>query len=85
MLALGDALALEVSHSRGFAAEDFCPTARLADCLDAACSLVGDLMHSGEGSASCRSSYTDGFQVIHEMSRQKAWDDDRSWRRKLPY
>jgi len=69
MLALGDALALEVSHRRGFAAEDFAqlhPGGRLGRRL----ARVGDLMHTGEAMPRVAAD-TVMTQVIHEMSHKK--------------
>jgi arabinose-5-phosphate isomerase len=69
MLALGDALALEVSHRRGFAAEDFAelhPGGRLGRRL----ARVRDLMHTGEALPEVAAD-TVMTQVIHEMSHKK--------------
>jgi arabinose-5-phosphate isomerase len=69
MLALGDALALEVSRSRGFAAEDFAELhagGRLGQRL----ARVSVLMHSGEALPQV-SAETPMAQVIHEMSHKK--------------
>jgi len=69
MLALGDALALEVSRSRGFAVEDFAelhPGGRLGRRL----ARVGELMHTGEALPRV-SRDTPMAQVIHEMSHKK--------------
>jgi arabinose-5-phosphate isomerase len=69
MLALGDALALEVSHRRGWKAEDFAdlhPGGRIGKRL----TRVRDLMHSGESLPQVSSS-TPMPQVIYEMSRKK--------------
>ena len=69
MLALGDALALEVSRRRGWKAEDFAdlhPGGRLGRRL----SRVRDLMHAGEALPSV-SAETPMPQVIHEMSHKK--------------
>jgi arabinose-5-phosphate isomerase len=69
MLALGDALALEVSRRRGWKAEDFAdlhPGGRLGRRL----SRVRDLMHAGEALPSV-SAETPMTQVIHEMSHKK--------------
>lgn len=69
MLALGDALALEVSSLRGFDAADFAslhPGGRLGRRL----ARVGDLMHSNEA-LPCVSPETPMHQVIHEMSHKK--------------
>jgi arabinose-5-phosphate isomerase len=69
MLALGDALALEISRRRGWKAEDFAdlhPGGRLGRRL----SRVRDLMHAGEALPSV-SADTPMPQVIHEMSHKK--------------
>jgi arabinose-5-phosphate isomerase len=69
MLALGDALALEVSRRRGWKAEDFAdlhPGGRLGKRL----SRVRDLMHSGEALPRV-AAQTPMPQVIHEMSHKK--------------
>jgi arabinose-5-phosphate isomerase len=69
MLALGDALALEVSRRRGWKAEDFAdlhPGGRIGKRL----SRVRDLMHSGEALPQVSPS-TPMPQVIHEMSHKK--------------
>jgi arabinose-5-phosphate isomerase len=69
MLALGDALALEVSRRRGWKAEDFAdlhPGGRIGRRL----SRVRDLMHSGEALPHVSRS-TPMPQVIHEMSHKK--------------
>jgi arabinose-5-phosphate isomerase len=69
MLALGDALALEVSRRRGWKAEDFAelhPGGRLGKRL----ARVHDLMHSGEALPQV-SPTTPMSQVIYEMSRKK--------------
>jgi arabinose-5-phosphate isomerase len=69
MLALGDALALEVSRRRGWKAEDFAelhPGGRLGKRL----ARVSDLMHSGEALPQVSPS-TPMPQVIYEMSRKK--------------
>jgi arabinose-5-phosphate isomerase len=69
MLALGDALALEVSRRRGWKAEDFAdlhPGGRIGKRL----SRVRDLMHSGEALPRVSPS-TPMPQVIHEMSHKK--------------
>jgi arabinose-5-phosphate isomerase len=69
MLALGDALALEVSRRRGFAPSDFAdlhPGGRLGQKL----ARVKDLMHSGEAIPSVARE-TPMPQVIHEMSHKK--------------
>ena len=69
MLALGDALALEVSRRRGWKAEDFAelhPGGRLGKRL----ARVHDLMHSGEALPQV-SPTTPMPQVIYEMSRKK--------------
>ena len=69
MLALGDALALEVSRRRGWREEDFAdlhPGGRLGKRL----ARVRDLMHSGDAlpQVSCS---TPMPEVIYEMSRKK--------------
>lgn len=69
MLALGDALALEVSRRRGWKAEDFAdlhPGGRLGKRL----ARVRDLMHSGDALPQV-SPATPMPQVIYEMSRKK--------------
>lgn len=69
MLALGDALALEVSSTRGFAAGDFAalhPGGRLGRRL----ARVGSLMHSGDALPQVTVD-TVMTQVIHEMSHKK--------------
>lgn len=69
MLALGDALALEVSRLRGFAAADFAelhPGGRLGRRL----ARVRELMHTGEALPKV-SADTVMTQVIHEMSHKK--------------
>lgn len=69
MLALGDALALEVSRTRGFAVEDFAelhPGGRLGRRL----ARVRDLMHSGDAMPQV-SRDTPMPDVIHEMSHKK--------------
>jgi len=69
MLALGDALALEVSRRRGFQPADFAelhPGGRLGRRL----ARVRDLMHSGEALPRV-SAATPMPQVIHEMSHKK--------------
>jgi arabinose-5-phosphate isomerase len=69
MLALGDALALEVSRQRGFAAGDFAelhPGGRLGRRL----ARVGDLMHTGDAMPQVAAD-TVMTQVIHEMSHKK--------------
>jgi arabinose-5-phosphate isomerase len=69
MLALGDALALEVSRRRGWKAEDFAdlhPGGRIGRRL----ARVRDLMHSGEALPHVSPS-TPMSQVIYEMSRKK--------------
>lgn len=68
MLALGDALALEVSRSRGFAAEDFAelhPGGRLGRRL----ARVHERMHTGDALPQVAAD-TAMPQVIHEMSRK---------------
>jgi arabinose-5-phosphate isomerase len=69
MLALGDALALEVSRRRGFDAAGFAelhPGGRLGRRLARAC----DLMHSGDALPHVAPT-TPMPQVIHEMSHKK--------------
>jgi len=69
MLALGDALALEVSRRLGWKAEDFAnlhPGGRLGKRL----ARVRDLMHSGDALPHVSPS-TPMPQVIYEMSRKK--------------
>jgi arabinose-5-phosphate isomerase len=69
MLALGDALALEISRRRGFAAADFAelhPAGRLGRRL----ARVKTLMHSGEAMPRV-SADTVMTQVIHEMSHKR--------------
>lgn len=69
MLALGDALALEVSRRRGWRAEDFAdlhPGGRIGRRL----ARVRELMHSGEALPQVAST-TPMPQVIYEMSRKK--------------
>jgi arabinose-5-phosphate isomerase len=69
MLALGDALALEVSRRRGFAAADFAslhPGGRLGRRL----ARAAQLMHSAEALPSVTPA-TPMPQVIYEMSRKK--------------
>jgi arabinose-5-phosphate isomerase len=69
MLALGDALALEISQRRGFAAEDFAelhPGGRLGRRL----ARVSAVMHTGEAMPQVAAD-TMMTQVIHEMSHKK--------------
>jgi arabinose-5-phosphate isomerase len=69
MLALGDALALEVSQRRGWKAEDFAdlhPGGRIGKRL----ARVRELMHQGEAMPQVARS-TPMPQVIYEMSRKK--------------
>jgi arabinose-5-phosphate isomerase len=69
MLALGDALALEVSRRRGWNAEDFAdlhPGGRIGRRL----ARVRELMHVGDALPQVASS-TPMPQVIYEMSRKK--------------
>jgi arabinose-5-phosphate isomerase len=69
MLALGDALALEVSRRRGFAVEDFAelhPGGRLGRRL----ARVSELMHTGDALPLVAAD-TPMAQVIHEMSHKK--------------
>jgi arabinose-5-phosphate isomerase len=69
MLALGDALALEVSRRRGFAAEDFAHL-HTGGLLGRRLSRVSDLMHSGDALPQV-AVVTPMVQVIHEMSHKK--------------
>ena len=69
MLALGDALAIEVSRARGFAAGDFAelhPGGRLGRRL----ARVREVMHSGDAMPQVAAD-TVMTQVIHEMSHKK--------------
>jgi arabinose-5-phosphate isomerase len=69
MLALGDAIAMEVSRRRGFEATDFAglhPGGRLGRKL----ARVRDLMHTGEALPHVAPT-TPMPQVIHEMSHKK--------------
>ena len=69
MLALGDALALELSRRKGFQTNnfaDFHPGGRLGNRL----ARVRDLMHTGEAMPRVTSD-TPMTQVIYEMSRKK--------------
>jgi arabinose-5-phosphate isomerase len=69
MLALGDALALEVSRRRGWKAEDFAdlhPGGRIGRRL----ARVRELMHTGDALPQVAES-TPMPQVIYEMSRKK--------------
>jgi arabinose-5-phosphate isomerase len=69
MLALGDAIAIEVSRRRNFQVEDFAdlhPGGRLGRRL----TPVRDLMHSGDALPQVTAS-TPMTQVIYEMSRKK--------------
>jgi arabinose-5-phosphate isomerase len=69
MLALGDALALEVSRRRGWRSEDFAdlhPGGRIGQRL----ARVRELMHTGEALPQVSPS-TPMPQVIYEMSRKK--------------
>jgi arabinose-5-phosphate isomerase len=69
MLALGDALALEVSRRRGWKAEDFAdlhPGGRLGKRL----ARVSELLHSGDALPQVEIG-TPMTQVIYEMSRKK--------------
>jgi arabinose-5-phosphate isomerase len=69
MLALGDALALEVSRRRGWKAEDFAdlhPVGRIGRRL----ARVRELMHTGDAMPQVAGS-TPMTQVIYEMSRKK--------------
>jgi len=69
MLALGDALALEVSRLRGFAAADFAQL-HSGGRLGRRLTRVRDLMHFGEALPRV-SPQTPMPQVIHEMSHRK--------------
>ncbi len=69
MLALGDALAMEVSRRRGFRAEDFAdlhPGGKLGKRLQ----RVSQLMHSGEALPAVAPG-TKMLDVIHEMSSKR--------------
>lgn len=69
MLALGDALAIEVSRRRNFQAEDFAdlhPGGRIGHRL----TRVRDLMHAGDALPAV-APHTPMPQVIYEMSRKK--------------
>lgn len=69
MLALGDALALELSRRKNWRAEDFAdlhPGGRLGQRL----ARVGDLMHTGDALPQVAPT-TPMTQVIYEMSRKK--------------
>jgi arabinose-5-phosphate isomerase len=69
MLALGDALALEVSRARGFAAADFAelhPGGRLGRRL----ARVSEVMHAGDAMPRVEAG-TAMVDVIHEMSDKK--------------
>jgi arabinose-5-phosphate isomerase len=69
MLALGDALALEVSRTRGFAAEDFAEL-HAGGRLGRRLTRVRELMHAGEALPQV-SAQTPMTRVIHEMSHKK--------------
>ncbi len=69
MLALGDALALEVSRSRGFAAEDFAEL-HVGGRLGRRLARVSELMHSGDALPRVAAE-TPMAQVIHEMSHKR--------------
>jgi len=69
MLALGDALALEVSRRRGFSAADFAEL-HAGGRLGRRLAHVRDLMHSGEALPQVLR-LTPMPQVIHEMSHKK--------------
>jgi arabinose-5-phosphate isomerase len=69
MLALGDALALEVSRSRGFAAQDFAEL-HAGGRLGRRLARVGELMHSGDALPRVAAD-TPMAQVIHEMSHKR--------------
>jgi arabinose-5-phosphate isomerase len=69
MLALGDALAIAVSASKGFRPEDFAelhPGGKLGKKL----ALVRDLMHSGDAIPAVAPA-TPMIEVIYEMSRKR--------------
>jgi arabinose-5-phosphate isomerase len=69
MLALGDALALEVSRSRGFAAEDFAEL-HAGGRLGRRLTRIRELMHAGDALPHVTRE-TPMPQVIHEMSHKK--------------
>jgi arabinose-5-phosphate isomerase len=69
MLALGDALALEVSRSRGFAAQDFAEL-HAGGRLGRRLARVSELMHAGDALPRVAAE-TPMAQVIHEMSHKK--------------
>jgi arabinose-5-phosphate isomerase len=69
MLALGDALALEVSRRRGFAAADFAQL-HAGGRLGRRLAHVRDLMHTGDALPRV-AHQTPMPQVIHEMSHKK--------------
>jgi arabinose-5-phosphate isomerase len=69
MLALGDALALEVSRSRGFAAQDFAEL-HAGGRLGRRLARVSELMHTGDALPRVAAD-TPMAQVIHEMSHKK--------------
>jgi arabinose-5-phosphate isomerase len=69
MLALGDALALEVSRSRGFAAQDFAEL-HAGGRLGRRLARVSELMHTGDALPLVAAD-TPMAQVIHEMSHKK--------------
>jgi arabinose-5-phosphate isomerase len=69
MLALGDALALEVSRSRGFAAEDFAEL-HAGGRLGRRLTRIHELMHAGDALPQVTRE-TPMPQVIHEMSHKK--------------
>jgi arabinose-5-phosphate isomerase len=69
MLALGDALALEVSRSRGFAAEDFAEL-HAGGRLGRRLARVSEMMHTGDALPRVAAD-TPMAQVIHEMSHKK--------------
>ena len=69
MLALGDALALEASRSRGFALDDFAQL-HAGGRLGRRLARVRELMHSGDAMPHVASD-TQMAQVIHEMSHKK--------------
>jgi arabinose-5-phosphate isomerase len=69
MLALGDALALEVSRSRGFAAQDFAEL-HAGGRLGRRLARVSEMMHTGDALPLVATD-TPMAQVIHEMSHKK--------------
>ena len=69
MLALGDALALEISRSRGFAVENFAEL-HAGGRLGRRLARVSELMHTGDALPRVAAD-TPMAQVIHEMSHKK--------------